>query len=571
MALRRIIPSLTIFVFTVLFTQTALAAPFNGGAGLEQARMEREQDQKDTLRRLEEEKKPSVDLEEKPPASSAKPGETPFLIEKIEVRTQTLPFAEDVRNLASRYEKKEVTLSQVQFLAEEITDLYRSRGYITCRAYIPPQRLENKVLNIEVLEGKLGDVKVQGLRYFRKENLTRFMERLKAKVIQYEELEKSLRKMNFHPDREVRAVILPGKDLGTSDILLDAKDSFPFHVGAEVNNYGTKLTDRTRYGVTARHSNLFGFDDIFGFRAQWGDDVESLSTQYVVPVGTYGTEIGASFNYTKVGVGREFEILDIEGIATGYKVFFSQPVWGNRFIDLTWTGAFEYKSIENTLLDMPSSRDDLRMFRTGINIDEVDAWGRTFVVNEFTFGTTSFGASDKNDPRLSREGAGASFFKYNGVLNRIHPVYDSTYLFLRANAQFTPDRLLSAEQMDIGGVYSVRGYPQSDYLGDYGAGGSVELRVPCYFIPRDVKVPWTDVPLWNRINFVAFFDGAYAKTRRPAPGDIPSRTFFGAGGGIRIDLPRNFTARFEWAAPTGDKASDRSGSQFTFSISSEFF
>lgn len=571
MALRRITPPLTIFALAVFFAQAAWAAPFSGGAGLEQARMERQQKEKDVLRRLQEEKKSSVDVETKPSVSADRSGETPFYVEKIEIHAQTLPFADEVRKLSAAYEKREVTLSQIQDLADEITDLYRSRGYITCRAYIPPQKLENKVLNIEVLEGKLGDVKVQGLRYFRNENLTRFTQKLKAKVIQYEELEKSLRKMNLHPDREVRAVILPGKDLGTSDLLLDAKDSFPFHVGAEVNNYGTKLTGQHRYGVSARHTNFLGFDDILAARAQWGDEVEAYSAQYVLPVGPHGTEVGGSFSYTKVSVGREFEILDIEGVATGYKVFVNQPLWDTKYLDFTWTGAFEYKSIDNTTLDLPSSRDDLRMFRTGINIDEIDRWGRTFIVNEFTFGTTSFGASDKNDPRLSREGAGASFFKYNGALNRIHPIYDSSYLFLRANAQFTPDRLLSAEQMDIGGVYSVRGYPQSDYLGDYGAGGSVELRVPCYFIPRDVKVPWTDVPLWNRINFVAFFDGAYAKTRRPAPGDIPSRTFFGAGGGIRIDLPRNFTARFEWAAPTGDRASDRSGSQFTFSISSELF
>jgi hemolysin activation/secretion protein len=238
---------------------------------------------------------------------------------------------------------------------------------------------------------------------------------------------------------------------------------------------------------------------------------------------------------------------------------------------VSWTGGFEYKTIDNTALNMPSTRDDLRIFHTGFNVDERDPYGRTFIVNDFAFGVTEFGASDKNDPRLSRSGGGANFFKYSGALNRVHPVYDGTILYLKGSAQFTPDYLVAAEQFDIGGVYSVRGYPQSDYLGDYGGGGSAEIRVPLYFVPRDITIPVARVPVWNSVKLVAFFDGAYAKTRNPDPGIDPSRTFFGVGGGVRIDLPNNFTARFEWATPTGDRPSDRSGSQFYFSISGEFF
>ena len=193
------------------------------------------------------------------------------------------------------------------------------------------------------------------------------------------------------------------------------------------------------------------------------------------------------------------------------------------------------------------------------------------MVNDFTFGVTYFGASDKNDERLSREGAGASFFKYSGALNRIHPVYDSTYLYLKATAQFTPDRLLSAEQYDIGGVYSVRGYPQSDYLGDSGVSGSAELRVPFYFIPREAKTPWGHEPLWNRLNFVAFVDGGYAGLKAHAVGEDGSRTSWGAGCGVRFDLPHNVVGRLEYGWPFGDEPTDGSDGQFYFSITGDLF
>ena len=102
----------------------------------------------------------------------------------------------------------------------------------------------------------------------------------------------------------------------------------------------------------------------------------------------------------------------------------------------------------------------------------------------------------------------------------------------------------------------MRGYPQTDYLGDSGAGGSAELRVPAYF--------------WDKLQFVGFFDGAYAELRRPAVGEHPSRTYTGVGGGIRINWPQNFQSRFEGAWPLGDKPSDGSSGQFYFSVAGEF-
>ena len=492
-----------------------------------------------------------------------------FQINKIIFSGNTVISSEEIQKIVEPFQGRTMKLAEAKDVALNVTQLYRSKGYITCRAYIPPQKMSEGVLKIQIFEGKLGKIKVQGNKFFGKEQIKRYVKKLKGKVLQYADLAKDIKRTNLHPDHEVKAVIVPGKTVGTSDLILDVNDTFPLHIGAEVNNFGTKLTGKERYSVSVRHTNFFGIDDILAARMQLAEQVFAVGTQYVVPMGEYDTQVGMTFNYTDVQVGGPFTVLDLGGEAYSYSVFLNQPIYENDWLGLTWTGAFESKSINNTILNDTSSKDELRMIQTGLNVDQSDKWGRTFITNLFSFGMPWFGASDKHDPLLSRPDAGAGFFKYSGAVNRVNPIKDSTYLLLKAAGQASPDRLVSAEQFDMDGAYGVRGYPQSDYLGDSGMSGSAEIRVPFYFIPRETKAPWSDEVLWNRLNFVGFVDGGYSKLRSHAVGEVGSRSDWGVGGGVRFDLPKNLTGRFEYGVPVGDDPTDRSNGQFYFSVAGD--
>ena len=504
------------------------------------------------------------------PAESAPPTEEDvFQIDHIQFTGNTVIASEEIQKIVSPFQGKQMTLAEVKQIALSITQLYQSKGYITCRAYLPPQKMSDKLLKIQIFEGKLGAVQVQGNRYFSTQQIKKYVAKLIGKVLQYSELAKNIQRNNLHPDHEVRAVIVPGKSVGTSDLILDVKDRLPLHIGGEINNFGTKLTGKERYSVSLRNTNLLGVDDIFAARAQFGEEVFAIGTQYAVPVGEYDTRVGATFNYTDVSIGGPFKILDLGGTALSYSAFLNQPVLDNGWLGLTWTNSFESKSIKNTILGIISSKDELRMVKTGLNVDETDKYGRTFITNDLTFGTSWFRASDKHDPLLSRADAGAGFFKYSASVNRINPIKDSTYFLIKGAGQISPDRLVSAEQFDMDGAYGVRGYPQSDYLGDNGINATAELRVPFYFIPREAKVPWTNQTLWNKLNFIGFVDGGYSKLKAHAVGEAGSRSDWGVGGGMRFDLPHNLVGRFEYGVPVGDTPTDRSHGQFYFSVSGD--
>ena len=48
-----------------------------------------------------------------------------------------------------------------------INKLYEAKGYAVCRAYLPPQRIHEGAVQIKLLEGRTGNVTVNGLRFTR--------------------------------------------------------------------------------------------------------------------------------------------------------------------------------------------------------------------------------------------------------------------------------------------------------------------------------------------------------------------------------------------------------------------
>ena len=90
-------------------------------------------------------------LEEKITTEKAAPKEGPpeelipedagpkVLITSIKVEGAQLLSEKEIQAIISPFEGKELSLTAMQKVADLITDAYRSKGYVTSRAYIPPQ------------------------------------------------------------------------------------------------------------------------------------------------------------------------------------------------------------------------------------------------------------------------------------------------------------------------------------------------------------------------------------------------------------------------------------------------
>ncbi|MCM8763440.1 MAG: BamA/TamA family outer membrane protein, partial [Candidatus Omnitrophica bacterium] len=111
--------------------------------------------------------------------------------------------------------------------------------------------------------------------------------------------------------------------------------------------------------------------------------------------------------------------------------------------------------------------------------------------------------------------------------------------------------LVAAEQFSLGGPDSVRGYPLSEYLGDYGYNLSAELRVKPAFLKA--RIPFTNDVLSEIMQFAFFIDHGGIFLKRPSLGEAKNEYLTGAGFGFRFAFNKDFYVRVDCGFPIGEK------------------
>lgn len=570
MSFKRLSAFLAVFLYTAsLFAQDI---PSTESSGAEQERFRLEEERKEQEKNL---LAPAEDKEEivAGKETSAKlPAGPKFRMNNIRITGNQEISDQEIQAIAGQLINRDVNLQEIEEVVQQIKQLYRSRGFISAYVYVPPQKVKEGVIEIRIAEGRIGKIEVTGNRWFSDGVIAKRIQINPDTIIDYKELKTNIAQINEHRDIESVAVLKPGQVPGTTDVEVQVKDKFPLHVSADVNNLGTENTGKTRAGIAVQHTNLLGRMDQASARVQIGKDAWAVATDYNIPLNARDTKLGFSYQRSAVSLGGRFKALEIEGDASTYYPYLSHPLLRRENYKLLLQTGLSFKEVENRLQGRETGKDSLRIWDIGLQMDQNDRLGRTYFQNSFNFGFSSFlGASDKIESSATRPGTGGQFFIYRQTLLRFVALPAGLGLALRSSVQLTNDPLPPSEQFRLGGAYSVRGYPEGEYLADYGGTGSAEVYVPTYFFAKNWKLPYASMPLRQQIKGTAFFDFGAGELRRTLPGEKADRTIAGMGIGIRIHLYQKVFARFEWAWPIGSKPQDESDSNFYFGISAEVF
>ncbi len=169
----------------------------------------------------------------------------------------------------------------VQTVVGELGKAYHERGYVTVAVNVPQQRLTNATVKLEVLEGRLAEIKVAGNHYFSSNNVMRSLPSLHTNMVLNGPIfNTELNRANANQDRQIYPVIGPGPEPGTGELTLNVKDRLPLHAKLELNNQASPGTPDMRVNGSAVYDNLWQREHSLGVQYGFAPEVYKTGNQW---------------------------------------------------------------------------------------------------------------------------------------------------------------------------------------------------------------------------------------------------------------------------------------------------
>ena len=257
-------------------------------------------------------KAPEIQIQEEKP-QAAPVSSVSFILKDVKITGTTIFKPEEFAGLYQKYIDKEITFKEINEIADQIKSKYKEKGYLTTNVYIPEQQILGGVVEIRVVEGKMGRLLIEGNKWFTKEIIEKYFHTKKNEILNIKTLQTDLLRLNQNPDLEVKTVISPGQEPQTSDVTLKVQDHFPYHLGTGADNFGTRFSGDYRASVYTRSTNLTANNDFIFYNSVVSADSSGDFVTYATPIDTRGTKFAMDFSYFTSKVGREFRDFDIVG------------------------------------------------------------------------------------------------------------------------------------------------------------------------------------------------------------------------------------------------------------------
>ena len=366
---------------------------------------------------------------------------TKVLVKAYKITGASVIDGAELESLVAPHVGTDMELAELEKVAELLTAEFKDRGYSLARAYIPAQEIKDGIVEIAVLEGRVGEIIVKGNQNYSGEFIKRgFIPVVRDGAVKQSSLEKSLLVLNEYPDLKATAVLEAGKESGTSDIVVTVEDKLPLHLELDYDNFGTESVSKNRFGMEVSLGRFLMVEgSSLSLRGVVGSDPKSYHygrASYLLPINGYGTKLGFLGYGGDFDVGQALAEFNITATTWGYSPYLTHPFVKTRTQNLTGEFGFESKDATQWVLGSLFSRDKLRMLRMGLNYDWIDSTGRNLIsLSVFQGLEEAFGGMENNDTRSSRFGADNRFTKAYVNWARVQKVTDRVSILIRGVGQ----------------------------------------------------------------------------------------------------------------------------------------
>ncbi|MEO6354863.1 MAG: ShlB/FhaC/HecB family hemolysin secretion/activation protein, partial [Burkholderiaceae bacterium] len=453
----------------------------------------------------------------------------------------------------------ELTLTDLNAMASKIADYYHRNGYFVAQAYLPAQEIKDGVVTIAVIDGQYGKVTLRNQSNLSDGLANNLLGGINSgDPVTAAPLESRLLLLSDVPGVNVKSTLVPGAAVGTSDLIVDVTPGQRISGEVDADNAGNRYTGENRIGATVNLNNPTGHGDVASLRAMTsGPGLKYARASYQAPLGK--ATAGVAYSYLDYKLGREFESLDATGTAKVASIYGSYPLIRSRNNNLYAGLAYDDKTFQDKVGLTASVADrKARVLMASLYGDHRDNLGGGGL-NAYSL-TVSAGNIDLQTPAVRTLDAATA--QSNGHFNklgfsamRLQSVTDSVSLYAAINGQLASKNLDSSEQMELGGMYGVRAYPEGEAFADEGYVLNLEARL---------QLPKFSERQPGQMQLIGFADtGTVTVHKNPWQAGSNRRTLSGAGVGLTWAEANNFSVKTYYARKLGNaeatSAPDRSG------------
>jgi hemolysin activation/secretion protein len=455
-----------------------------------------------------------------PPDQIPTPEETPTPATKVQVQDivvtgSSILSEEEIKAITNPFQGKEVTLEELRQVADQITAIYLERGYITSRAVLPVQTITDGVVNIQVIEGILGTINIEGNKRVKSSYIEKRIRLGAGKPLDTAKLENQLRLLRVDPLFEnIEASLRAGDQEGESILIVRVAEADPWDLTISADNYSPPSVGSERLGASIVNRNLTGMGDMLALSYYntgiFGGDSDVFDFVYNLPVNAMNGSLQLRVAPNRNGIITEqLAEFDITGNTQAYEITFRQPLIRDPIKEFALSLGLTYQKSETEIgadefspgsddNNLSTSSTVIRFAQDYVHRDPNGAWA---LRSQFNLGLPIFGATKTDSDGL----ADGQFISWLGQAQRLQRISDRSFLILQADLQLAMDPLLPYYQFIIGGGQSVRGYEQNIRSGDNGFRFSAENRITVYqdetSLPVVQLAPFFDMGMvWNHSN-----------------------------------------------------------------------
>jgi hemolysin activation/secretion protein len=369
--------------------------------------------------------------------------------------------------------KRGVTLGQIEGVANSITQFYRERGFILAKAYIPKQQVRDGIVNLTVLLGTLGEVKVHGHDLYSNETITSIFNEQLDKPVTNNTIEESLFIINGFPGVNVDGYFEPGSQVGDTRLNVNVRNESRYNINTRIDNHGSEESGLYRIFIGGQVNNILGNADFLNIsllQTVFPEDTTFWQTNYESNVFSprFRAGIDISQNQFLVDQSSSASSLDLSGTVSVYALQGSYIAQRSRKKNSSYKLRYEKIHSDLQIGDIPDVGNylDERLSHISLSyqFDILDDVNKRLHELSFTYdnGHFDFGFSEGQKESYHIVSLDYTLLSFVKV-----PFFDShSRVIFRTYSQYSGTNLSSIARFSLTGPTKVRGFSPSYFTAD---------------------------------------------------------------------------------------------------------